>query len=122
LSSLPEPEPIQDEPKQPDACRLQRDAVDSAAHQLDNILLLLEARLQALWDCQHGQTLQDMAADGYSKHPHSNADETRALTTSTMLHQTRQAWERLKQQIGGTDGVVEAINQPAEGIEPRREN
>jgi hypothetical protein len=63
-----------------------------------------------------------MAADGYSKHPHSSAAETKALTTSTMLHQTRQAWERLKQQIGGTDGVVEAINQPAEGIEPRREN
>jgi len=112
LSSLPEPEPIQDEPQQPDACGLQRDAVDSAAHQLDNILLLLEARLQALWDCQHGQTLQDMAADGYSKHPHSSAAETKALTTSTMLHQTRQAWGRLKQQIGGA-----AINEtrPTDG-------
>ena len=103
LSSLPEPEPIRDESKQPDACRLQRDAVDEAAHQLDNILLLLDARLQALWDCQHGQTLQDMAADGYKKHPHSNAAETQALTTSTMLHQLRQAWERAKQQIVKAD-------------------
>lgn len=98
--SLPGPEPIRDEPKQPDTCRLQEDAVEEAAHQLDNILLLLDARLQALWDCRHGQTLQDMAADGYQKHPHSNEAETKALTISTMLHQTRQAWERAKLQIG----------------------
>ena len=86
--------------------------MEEAAHQLDSILLLLDARLQALWDCRHGQTLQDMAADGYSKHPHSNQAETKALTISTMLHQTRQAWERAKQQIGGA-----AINEtrPTDG-------
>lgn len=82
------------------SCLLCDGAVAETVHQIDNLLLILNAQLQAQSDCRNGKSLQDMAAAGWRKHPHSSPAETEALTTSTMLHQTRQAWERLKKQIG----------------------
>lgn len=84
-------------------CLLCDGAVSETAHQIDNLLLILDAQLQAQSDCRNGKSLQDMAAAGWRKHPHSSPAETEALTTSTMQHGMRQAWERLKQQMGRID-------------------
>ena len=100
MSSVePGPEPEQ---KPVEKCRLFQDAVDSTAHQIDNLITILEAQVQALWKCRNGAALPDMATAGRNEYPQAEAAKAKALRVSTTQHNFRAAWERHKQQIGGT--------------------